>query len=82
MHSALRIRSANTSPGSAGHGRCHPQLAVALVASIFGGVTGLVVDLAAQAPHPPSNVRILRDGVVAAVGNVATASRTLTIRGE
>ena len=65
MHSALRIRSANASPASAGHRRCHPQLAVALVASIFGGVTGLVVDLAAQAPRPPSNVRILGDGVVA-----------------
>ena len=65
MHSALRIRSANASPASAGHGRCDPQLAVALVASIFGGVTGLVVDLAAQAPRPPSNVRILGDGVVA-----------------
>jgi len=41
---------------SAGHGRCHSQLAVALVVAVFGGVTGLVVGLAAQTPHLSSNV--------------------------
>ena len=64
MHSAWRLRSANASPASGGHGRCDLQLAVALVAGFVVGVTGLVVDLAAQGPRPPSNVRILRDGVV------------------
>ena len=71
MHSALPIRSANASPTTAGRrGRVRQQAGVALVVGIFGGVTGLVVDLAAQAPRPPSNVRVLVDGGVPAPGQL------------
>ena len=64
MHTALPICSTIASHAPGARRGCNGQLArMALVVAVFGGVGGLVVDVAAQAPQPPLNLRILRDGV-------------------
>ena len=63
MHSARLSRRAKVSSPLAGHRRAVWHVARVVLVVCLVGRAGLAVDLTAQAPYPPSNVRILVDGV-------------------